>query len=85
MTTQLHARLTPAQAPTTRHPTATTPREEVMAMAVSKSRKARAARAWDELSEIDRMVLLEAVRQRRRLKAQHESFESGLNSLRSWR
>ena len=48
--------------------------EEVKAVALSESRKGRVTRAWDELSEIDRAVLLESVRQRRKLQRQQQAI-----------
>lgn len=63
MTTNDDPRLTPAHQPPT--PTTTgTPREEVKDVAAGSSRSRR-KRAWDEMSETDRAVLLETVRQRR--------------------
>ena len=48
--------------------------EEVKAVALFESRKGRVTRAWDELSEIDRAVLLESVRQRRKLQQRKQSI-----------
>lgn len=48
--------------------------EEVKAVALSESREGRVTRAWDELSEIDRAVLLESVRQRRKLQRQQQAI-----------
>ncbi|MGA8850993.1 MAG: hypothetical protein WB508_04660 [Aeromicrobium sp.] len=42
-------------------------------------------RAWDELSEIDRAVLLEAVRQRRDAQEQRRSIQAGLDASRQLR
>lgn len=59
--------------------------EEVNDMAVFKSRKltARRARVWDDLSEIDRALLLESVRHRRRVEEQKRKIYSELYGLRS--
>ena len=46
------------------------------------SRDPERKRAWDELSEIDRAVLLESVRQRREEASQRRALLSGLQSLR---
>ena len=64
----------PAQNTTESAP-ATPSEEGVMAMAVFESRKGRGTmRAWGELSEIDRAVLLESVRQRRRIQPQRQVY-----------
>ncbi|NRQ51114.1 hypothetical protein [Aeromicrobium stalagmiti] len=52
------------------------------AVALFESRRARGSRAWDELSEIDRLVLLEAVRQRRKYQAQKTKIYSELYGMR---
>ena len=91
MTTQLDARLKPAQNPT--DPTLTTgtpstsgtPGEGVKAVALFESRQARGTRAWDELSEIDRQVLLEAVRQRRKHQAHKTRIYSELYGMRTYK
>ncbi len=46
------------------------------------NRRGDRKRAWDELSEIDRAVLLEAVRQRREAQEHRRSVIAGLNSSR---
>lgn len=83
MNTTLDSRLMPAHTPTdpTPHPSGT-PGEGVKAVAIFESRKAPERRAWDELSEIDRAVLLEAVRQRRRYQAQKQRMYSELFGMR---
>ena len=48
--------------------------EGVKTVALFESRKGRETRAWDELSEIDRAVLLESVRQRRKLQRQQQAI-----------
>ncbi|KAA1373568.1 hypothetical protein [Aeromicrobium fastidiosum] len=48
--------------------------EEVKAVALFESRRGRVTRAWDELSEIDRAVLLESVRQRRKLQRRKQEI-----------
>ncbi|MEJ7634083.1 hypothetical protein [Aeromicrobium sp.] len=52
------------------------------AMAIRNSRKGR-KRAWDELSEIDRAVLLESVRQRRELEKQRAAIYNQIYGIRS--
>lgn len=49
------------------------------------NRRNQRKRAWDELSEIDRAVLLEGVRQRREAQEQRRSIQAGLNALRQIR
>jgi hypothetical protein len=67
MTTKLDPRLKPADDHTDSSPTTGTDGEEVKDVAIFESRRARSKkRAWDELSEIDRAVILETVRQRRK-------------------
>ncbi|MDX6276994.1 MAG: hypothetical protein QOJ72_1122 [Nocardioidaceae bacterium] len=80
MTTQLE--LMPAQNPT--EPTSTTGSlgEGVNAMAIFESRQVRDKRAWDEVSEIDRAVLLETVRRRREAQRQRQAMISALYGLR---
>ncbi|MBD8607731.1 hypothetical protein IFT73_12785 [Aeromicrobium sp. CFBP 8757] len=57
--------------------------EGVKAVALFESRKGRETRAWDELSEIDRTVLLESVRQRRRLQQQKQTIYTQVHGIRS--
>ena len=59
--------------------------EEVKAVALSESRKGRVTRAWDELSEIDRPVLLESVRQRRRAQQQKQTIYTQVHGIRGIR
>lgn len=59
--------------------------EEVNQMATTKRTRRSSARAWDELSEVDRAVLLEAVRQRREAAEHRRSVLAGLNSSRHLR
>ncbi|WP_375002972.1 hypothetical protein [Aeromicrobium sp. CTD01-1L150] len=66
------------------NPTGTTDhtREEVKIVAKrDRSRK----RAWDQMSEIDRAVLLETVRQRRKMEAMRRSVENEVFRARSLR
>ena len=85
MTTKLDPRLIPAQNLTDSSRTTGTDRGEVKDVAIFESRRARDKRAWDELSEIDRAVLLESVRQRRIHQQRKRSIESNIYSLRSSR
>lgn len=81
MTTHLDQHLMPAPNPT--KPTAATTRGEgVKAVALFESSKGRGTRAWDELSEIDRQVLLESVRQRRNHEARKMAIYSELYGMR---
>jgi hypothetical protein len=82
MNTTLDPRLMPAQTPTDPTPTSGTPGEGVKAVAIFESRSQRATRPWDELSEIDRAVLLESVRQRRKYQAQKQKIYSELYGMR---
>jgi hypothetical protein len=87
MNTTLDSRLMPAQNPTDRHttdprPTTGTRGEGVNEVTLFESRKGRVTRAWDELSEIDRAVLLESVRQRRRYQAHKQKIYSELYGMR---
>ncbi|MGJ9414440.1 hypothetical protein ACHAAC_17200 [Aeromicrobium sp. CF4.19] len=52
---------------------------------MAKSRRPGRKRAWDEMSEIDRAVLLETVRQRRRAEAIKRSVEAEVYRSRSMR
>jgi hypothetical protein len=82
MTLQLE--LMPAQNPT--DPTSTTGSlgEGVKAMAIFESRQVRDKRAWDEVSEIDRAVLLETVRLRREAQRQRQAMITTLYGLRKY-
>ncbi|MCX6405422.1 MAG: hypothetical protein NTV28_00730 [Propionibacteriales bacterium] len=61
---------TPTRGDRDGHDVTTTSREGVNAMARKPERsRARRKRAWDEMSDTDRQVLLEAVRQRREMQA----------------
>ena len=82
MTTELDTRLMPAQNPTDPIPTTGIAGEEVKAVALFESRKGRGTRSWDELSEIDRLVLLESVRQRRKYQAHKTKIYSELYGMR---
>ena len=83
MTTKPDTRLMPAQNPTDLHPTTGTDGEGVKAVGILDPRKGR-KRAWDEMSEIDRAVLLETVRQRRKVQKQNIAIQNEirLHSLR---
>jgi hypothetical protein len=82
MTTNLDPHLMPAQ--NTTKPTPATPTGEgVKAVALFESRKGRGTRAWDELSEIDRQVLLESMRQRRKYQAHKTKIYSELYGMRT--
>jgi hypothetical protein len=81
MTTNLDHRLMPAHHPNTPTP-ATTTGEGVRDVALFESRRG-GKRAWDELSEIDRLVLLEAVRQRRKYEAHKSKIYSELYGMRT--
>ncbi len=83
MTTKLDPRLMPAQTLTDSSPTTGTDGEEVKDVAIFESRRARHARAWDELSQIDRAVILESVRQRRKLREQQHRIHSELFGIRA--
>jgi hypothetical protein len=49
------------------------------------TRRAERRRAWDQMSEIDRAVLLEAVRQRREDQEQRRAVMAGLTASRHTR
>lgn len=83
MTTNLDPRLMPAQNLTDSTPTTGTDGEEVKNMAIFESRRARRTRAWDELPEIDRAVLLESVRQRRKLQQQKTAIYNEIYRIRA--
>jgi len=82
MTTKPDTRLMPAQNPT--DPTTGNDREGVKAVGILNSRPGR-KRAWDEMSEIDRVVLLESVRQRRKVQKQNLAIQNEIYRLRSMR
>jgi hypothetical protein len=87
MTTKLDPRLIPAQNLTDSSPTTGTDGEEVKDVAIFESRQARNMRAWDELPEndpaLDRAVILESVRQRRKLRAHQDKIHAELFGLRA--
>ena len=85
MTTKLDPQVMPAPRLTNSANPTGSDGEEVNDMAIFKSRKpaARRARAWDDLSEIDRIMLLESVRHRRRVEEQKRKIYSELYGLRS--
>ena len=83
MTTKPETRLMPAQNPTDLHPTTGSDGEGVKAGGILNPRKGR-KRAWDEMSEIDRAVLLESVRQRRKVQKQNIAIQNEIR-LRSIR
>ncbi|MGI9085852.1 MAG: hypothetical protein ACR2FE_11285 [Aeromicrobium sp.] len=83
MTTQLDPRLMSAQNQTNSSPTTGTDGEEVKDVTIFESRRARDTRAWDEMSELDRAVLLEAVRQRRKLRQQQQAIHNEMFGLRA--
>lgn len=83
MTTKLEPRLMPAQTLTDSSPTTGTDGEEVKDMAIFESRRARDVRAWDELSELDRLVILESVRQRRKAREHQHRIHNELFGLRA--
>jgi len=83
MTTKPDTRLMPAQNPTDLHPTTGSDGEGVKAVGILNPRKGR-KRAWDEMSEIDRAVLLESVRQRRKVQKQNIAIQNEIR-LRSIR
>ena len=77
------------QTPNESRPEGRSPREGVNAMNLfsrdperKRALRSERKRAWDELSEIDRAVLLESVRQRREAVEQRRAVLSGLQSLR---
>lgn len=82
MTTKFDTPLMPAQNPTDLDPTTGTDREGVKAVGILRPREDR-KRAWDELSEIDRAVLLESVRQRRNAQKHKTVISSEIYRLRS--
>ena len=81
MTLQLD--LMPAQNPSDSTSTTGTHGEGVKAMAIFESRRPRDKRAWAELSEIDRAVLLETVRLRREAQRQRQAMITTLYGLRN--
>ena len=86
MTTNLETRLITAKNLTDHSsPMNETVGEGVKSVAIFEARQARSKRAWDEMSEIDRAVLLESVRQRRIQQKRKRSIESSIYSMRSGR
>jgi hypothetical protein len=87
MTTKLDPRLIPATNLTDSSPTTGTDRGEVKDVAIFESRRARSTRAWDELpevsAELDRLVILESVRQRRKAREHQEAIHHALFGLRA--
>ncbi len=83
MTTHLVTRLMPAGTAQNSHPTQD--RTEVNTMAIFESRQAADKRSSDQMSGIDRAVILESMRQRRKAQKRKASIESGLYNLRSSR
>jgi len=83
MTMQLETQLIPALNPTESPSTTGTDGEGVKAMAIFESRRPRDKRAWDELSEIDRAVLLETVRLRREAQRQRQAMITTIYGLRN--
>ncbi|TXL62018.1 hypothetical protein [Aeromicrobium terrae] len=82
MTTNTDLRLMPAQNPTKPTPsTATDDGKGVKAVAIFESRRVRGKRAWDDTSEIDRAVLLERVRQRRKAQARKRAVINERNGM----
>jgi hypothetical protein len=73
----------PAQTLTDSSPTTGTDGEEVKDVAIFESRRARRTRAWDELSELDRLVILESVRQRRKAREQQNRIHNELFGIRA--
>jgi hypothetical protein len=82
MTMQLETRLMPAQNTTESTSTNGIVGEGVRAMAIFESRRVRDKRAWDELAEIDRAVLLETVRLRREAQRQRQAMIATIYGLR---
>jgi hypothetical protein len=74
----------PALNPTDLHSTTGTDGEGVKAVGILNPRQGR-KRAWDEMSEIDRAVLLETVRQRRKTQKQNIAIQNEIYRLRSMR
>ena len=83
MTTHLATRLMPAGTDQNSHPTQD--RTEVNNMAIFESRRAAGKRDSDQVSGIDRAIVLESMRQRRKAQKRKASIESGLYNLRSSR
>lgn len=82
MTMQLATPTMSAHTPTDSEMTARTSGEEVKTVAIFESRPARVTRAWDEMSEIDRAVLLESVRQRRKAQLHKHRLHAEIYNLR---
>ncbi len=86
MTMNLETRLITAKNLTEHSsPTTGTVGEGVKSVAIFEARQARGKRAWDELTEIDRAVLLESVRQRRIEQKRKRSIESSIYGLNTYR
>lgn len=81
MNTTLDTSLMPATQTPESIPTHRNDGEGVNEVALFEPRN-RVARAWDELSEIDRQVLLESVRQRRRYQAHKTRIYAELYGMR---
>lgn len=85
MTMQLVTPAMSAHNPTDSEMTIQTSGEEVKTVAIFESRPARVTRVWDEMSEIDRAVLLEAVRQRRKAELNKQRHYAEIYNLRRFR
>lgn len=85
MTTHFATPPMSAHTPTDSQMSATTCGEEVKAVALFEPRPASVVRAWDEMSAIDREVLLESVRQRRRAQEQKQRLHAEIYNLRNFR
>ena len=83
MTTKLDPRLIPAQHLTDPSPTTGTRRGEVKAVAIFESRRDRTERVRDELTELDRWLLMESLRQRRKARRQQEAIHHELFGVRA--
>ena len=82
MNTTLETPLMPATQTPEPTPSHGTRGEGVNEVALFEPRNDRVARAWDELSEIDRQVLLESVRQRRAYQARKTRIYTELYGMR---
>ncbi len=83
MTTKLDPRLIPAQNLTDPSPTTGTRRGEVKTVAIFESRRDRTERVRDELTELDRWLLMESLRQRRKARRQQEAIHHELFGVRA--
>lgn len=81
MNTILDARLMSAHTPTDPRKTIGSLRGEVKTMAIFESRRTR--RAWDEASELDRALILESARQRRKNQALKARIYSEVYGIRA--